>query len=62
MQTGKAILGAMALALLVGCGGGTTERAEAPPVVEDRPVPDSEAADRRGGPQPSRGRARVVRQ
>ena len=44
MQTGKAILGAMALALLVGCGGGTTERAEAPPVVEDRPVPDAEAA------------------
>ena len=43
MQTGKAILGAMALASLVGCGGGTTERAEAPPVVEDRPVPDAES-------------------
>ena len=41
MQTGKAIFGAVALALMVGCGGGNTERAEAPPVVEDRPVPDA---------------------
>ena len=44
MQTGKAIFGAIALALMVGCGGGTTERAEAPPEVEDRPVPDAETA------------------
>ena len=41
MQTGKAIFGAMALALMVGCTGGTAEQAEAPPEVQDRPVPEA---------------------
>ena len=40
MERGKAIFGAMALALMVGCTGGATEQAEAPPEVEDRAVPD----------------------
>ena len=41
MQSGKAIFGAMALALMVGCTGGTAEQAEAPPEVQDRPVPEA---------------------
>ena len=45
MERGKAIFGAMALALMVGCTGGSTERAEAPPEVEDRPVPDAGLAE-----------------
>ena len=45
MERGKAIFGAMALALMVGCTGGSAERAEAPPVVEDRPVPDAGLAE-----------------
>ena len=49
MERGKAIFGAVALALMVGCVGGTTERAEAPPEVEERPVPDAESAEGTAG-------------
>lgn len=45
MERGKAIFGAMALALMVGCTGGSTEQAEAPPDVEDRPAPEAGLAE-----------------
>ena len=45
MQRSKAIIGAMALALTVGCTGGTTEQAGSPPEVEDRPAPGAETAE-----------------
>ena len=48
MERGKAIFGAMVLALMVGCTGGSTEQAGAPPEVEDRPVPKAVRALAKG--------------
>ena len=45
MERGKAIFGAMALALMVGCTGGSPEQAESTPEVEDRTVPDAGIAE-----------------
>ena len=48
MQRGKAVLGAAAIALMVGCTGGP-ERASSTPEVEDRPVPGTEPTEAAGG-------------
>ena len=49
MQRGKAVLGAAALALMVGCTGGP-EQTSSTPEVEDRPVPGTEPTEATGGP------------
>ena len=52
MQRGKAVLGAAALALMVGCAGAPEQAATTPePPVEDRTVADAEAAAGAGGAQ-----------
>ena len=46
MQSGKAIFGALALALMVGCTTASTDRTKGPPEVEDSPlVPGTGTAD-----------------
>ena len=60
MERGKAIFGAMALALMVGCTGGSPELARAPVEVEERAVPDDgvasgAAADSQAGAEGTTG-------
>ena len=49
MQRGKVVLGAAALALMVGCAGAPQPAAVPAPAVEDRPVPGAEAGGTEGG-------------
>ena len=53
MQRCKAIVGAAALAWLVGCTAGAPEQADAPPVVEDRPTPVADSTQGVGAEDPA---------
>ena len=55
MERGKAIFGAMVLALMVGCTGGSAEQAVAPAEVEDRPVPEAGLAEGASGESAAEG-------
>ena len=53
MERCKAILGAAALAWLVGCAAGAPEQADAPPVVEDRSTPETDSTQGAGAEDPA---------